>query len=227
MTFYKLLPGPSFCLWDHQDSDMPCLRIPACCFKSPGIGRKVCSAYPGLWSRSLTPGPHPTGWRSVESSTHLFTRVSTTFYQMSEDTTTKLIINLWLRASMCQVHQWMSFCLNILFIIDNLGLAHKSNNQTQLWFRAGIPHRCHCSLPHEDWNPLLELPLWHIWGVSVPCWSQRLFCWGIINCWLGLLKNRLLVTGQTKCWSNLMKTKQSRQTYLNLLYVSLALHIRF
>ena len=110
-----------------------------------------------------------TRWWSVDSSAPLFTRVSKTHGQRSDDTITKSIIDLWPRVLWYHVHLWASLCLNMVFIIDRLWLAQKSNNRTPKTTSDRGGHssqsrpsrycrhcRCaHWSPPVRPWSPTL------------------------------------------------------------------------
>ncbi|KAK0146020.1 hypothetical protein N1851_014720 [Merluccius polli] len=54
--------------------------------------------------------------------------VSKTCGRKSDDMPTKAIIVLRPRVSWCQVHIWTPLCLNMVFVIDNLWQAQKSDN---------------------------------------------------------------------------------------------------
>ncbi|KAI3363732.1 hypothetical protein L3Q82_001348 [Scortum barcoo] len=82
----------------------------------------------------------PPGGDRLTSSAPLFTRVSKTYGRRSDETTTKSIIDLRPRVSWCHVHRWTPLCCsNMVFVMDKVWLAQKSNNRTPLGFRSGRP----------------------------------------------------------------------------------------
>lgn len=78
-------------------------------------------------------------WWSVDSSSHLITRVSKKCVCRSNETTTLSIVELNPKSSWCQEHIWTHLCFYMMFAVGNPWLTQKSNNTTHVQIRGAVP----------------------------------------------------------------------------------------